>query len=83
MDRDDVDSALERLRQAAALWSGKTVHKLSLAAGYACAEENEDLSAEKLVVEADKAMYEAKAAYYREAGHDRRQHISRKNSEKA
>ena len=80
MDRDDVDSALERLRQAAALWSGKTVHKLSLAAGFACAEENEDLSAEKLVIEADKAMYEAKAAYYREAGHDRRQHASRKQA---
>lgn len=72
MDRMEAERTLEDLRQETRGWHGETVRKLGLAAGFALAKENAGLSAEKLVGEADKAMYEAKAAYYRQAGKDRR-----------
>ena len=72
MDKALCDQALARLADTARTWRGKTVPELSLAAGCAHAADHPDLSAEKLVGEADKAMYEAKDAYYRETGKDRR-----------
>ena len=72
MGREQAVSAVERLNRDAARWSGKSVRTLSVSAGFALAAENPGLSAEKLVGEADKAMYEAKAAYYRQSGIDRR-----------
>lgn len=72
MPRETVTSANDRLQQEAAQWHGENVQTLSLASGYALAAENTELSAEKLVVEADKAMYAAKAAFYRQVGMDRR-----------
>lgn len=72
MEREKADSAIERLNRHAAGWSGELVQTLSLSTGYALAADNSDLTAEKLVVEADKAMYEAKAEYYQKAGRDRR-----------
>ena len=74
MEADRAEEALAQLRREAAKWRGETVRTLSLAAGYALASRNKDLSAEKLVGVADKAMYEAKAAYYRNSGRDRRKH---------
>ena len=54
------------------LWSGNGDIKLSLAAGYACAADYPDMDIDKLIFEADQAMYDSKAKYYMESGHDRR-----------
>ena len=62
----------QRLQQETKQWTGKIVKNLSLAAGYALASDFAGLSCEKLVKEADQAMYAAKAAYYQESGKDRR-----------
>lgn len=72
MNRVRTEVAMSRLKREVSKWDGKLIHTLELAAGYAIAEENPGLSAEKLVHEADMAMYEAKAAYYRKKGNDRR-----------
>ena len=72
MDREEADNAIKCLQQEAERWHGNTLKTISLAAGFALAEEHEGLSAEKLVGEADKAMYQAKAVHYRLAGVDRR-----------
>lgn len=72
MDRDEAEYALRRLKTVAARWQGEKVKTLSLSAGMALAVDHQTLSAETLAQESDKAMYEAKAAYYRTAGRDRR-----------
>ena len=72
MPADAAEMALSHLKRETARWQGRTVKSLSLAAGYALAGDNPGLSAEKLVKQADMAMYAAKAAYYRENGMDRR-----------
>jgi len=72
MDREKAEAAIDRLQRETELWSGEYASKLSVSTGYALAADNEGISAEKLVVEADKAMYEAKAAYYHQVGRDRR-----------
>ena len=72
MSRVHADVALRRLKQEADKWRGKKGQKLKLAAGYALAADHPGLSAEKLVSEADQAMYQAKAEYYRTTGKDRR-----------
>ena len=72
MDRERAAAAIEQLNREAAAWHGKSVQTLAMSAGFALAEDHRDISAEKLVSEADKAMYEAKAAFYRQSGMDRR-----------
>ena len=72
MSREQAESFLQRLQQETKQWTGKIVKNLSLAAGYALASDFAGLSCEKLVKEADQAMYAAKAAYYQESGKDRR-----------
>ena len=68
----DMDGALLRLELSSREWRGEKARELKLAAGFALARENPGLSAEKLVRQADLAMYEAKAEYYRSTGLDRR-----------
>ena len=72
MSGEEAEGLLYRLRRDASRWQGKKVKRLSLAAGYALAKDRADMPAEKLVREADLAMYAAKAAYYRQNGVDRR-----------
>ena len=72
MDRGEAETALANLYERASHWDGKAVHSLSLAAGFALAAEHEGLTVEKLVGQSDLLMYEAKAAYYRSSGRDRR-----------
>ena len=76
LNRDELDWILWILKVKTDLWSGSGDSKLSLAAGYACAEDHPGLDIDKLIFEADQAMYNAKAQYYMESGHDRR--ISRR-----
>ena len=71
-NRAAADTALLRLELSSREWRGEKAKELKLASGFALARENPGLSAEKLVREADLAMYEAKAEYYRSTGLDRR-----------
>ena len=72
MDWEETYRALNRLAREAENWHGEWTQTLHLAAGCVTAEERPGLSAEKLVAEADRAMYARKADYYRQAGVDRR-----------
>ena len=72
MGKEQADAALLRLEQETASWTGNLVKSLNLAAGCALVGEHQGITVEKLVIEADHAMYARKAAYYRESGHDRR-----------
>lgn len=72
MTRQQADAALAALEAETGKWSGNKVKKLSISAGYALASEHEGISAEALVKEADRAMYEKKRDYYRKNGIDRR-----------
>lgn len=72
LDRAQADEALSRLEEEARRWSDDRNRELTFAAGYALATDHAGVSAEKLLVEADRAMYAAKSRYYRESGRDRR-----------
>lgn len=73
MEKEQAKQALEELKWLSGGWRGRSIKALHLAAGSAAAVDHPDLSVEKLVGAADKAMYAAKAEYYRSAGIDRRQ----------
>ncbi|MBR1559032.1 MAG: GGDEF domain-containing protein [Clostridia bacterium] len=79
MSREEADDALGWMYEEARRWRGERVKTLSLSAGYALVCDHDSLTAEALVRESDTAMYEAKAAYYREAGRDRRRRRPRKD----
>ena len=72
MGKEQADAVLQGLEQETGSWAGDRVQSLSLAAGYALADEHPGLTVEELVKKADQAMYAAKAEYYRKSGHDRR-----------
>ena len=72
MSREEAKDALKRLYEKARRWRGEKVRSLSVSAGFAVAKDHQGKTAEALVRESDKAMYEAKAAYYRDKGRDRR-----------
>ena len=72
MSREEAASVLMALNQETRRWRGDKVKSLSVSAGCALAVDHDGLTAEALVRESDKAMYEVKAAYYRKAGRDRR-----------
>lgn len=63
---------LDRLQRETEAWTGSAGQKLSLAAGGALAGDHPGLNAEELVRISDLAMYERKAEYYKETGHERR-----------
>ena len=72
MGKPLAEGAMRRLEQVTGAWTGEAVRALSLSAGYALACEHPELSIEKLVQKADRAMYAAKDAYYQKSGNDRR-----------
>ena len=72
LPRVEVEKMLERLKREAEEWRGKLVPGITLSVGHALAADCDGASAEELVHEADLVMYDAKAAYYRNVGHDRR-----------
>ena len=53
-------------------WSGNLVESLSVSYGYVAAIDYPDLAVRDLVSEADKLMYKAKSAFYKEKGIERR-----------
>ena len=72
MNREQAEWTVVSLESEADIWQGTINRSLSLAAGFAVSDENPGCTAEKLVGEADKAMYEEKSRYYRISGKDRR-----------
>lgn len=64
MDPEQAQKSLTKLMQNAAEWHGEMVKELHLAAGLARAADHPGFSAEKLIIEADTAMYEEKDSYY-------------------
>ncbi|MFV0635344.1 diguanylate cyclase domain-containing protein [Mitsuokella sp. WILCCON 0060] len=74
-----VDDALfcqivETFRGHIAAWKGEFCDALSISFGWASHEEFPEASIDELLHKADKRMYADKAAYYRQAGIDRRKH---------
>lgn len=72
MSPAEARDALRRLSAEMKRWRGERVKSLSVSAGFALSKDHGGLTAEALVRESDKAMYAAKAAYYRGHGRDRR-----------
>lgn len=72
MNKEQAEWTLVSLESEAAYRNVEVTGELSLAAGYAISDDYRDCSAERLVREADKAMYEAKEEYYRKSVKDRR-----------
>lgn len=68
MSRKEAENALKDLTAMAGEKVFGSIRGVRLAAGYAFAADYPGLSAEKLVIEADHAMYRAKDAYYRRFG---------------
>ena len=66
----DVEGALAELKKTSAEWQGDLIHGFSLSAGFAVAEEGDDVNA--VVRAAEKEMYTAKRDYYIQSGKDRR-----------
>ena len=65
-DKEKSDALIRQLGKEADAWNGKLIHNLSLSAGYALASEHEGVSAEKLIVFADKGMYTEKNKFYQD-----------------
>lgn len=72
MGRAQADDAMTTLEREAAAWRGSLGQELRLACGYALTADWPGVTPEGLVMQADRAMYEAKEAFYRQAGNDRR-----------
>lgn len=71
MDRGEADAALHAILRDADAWRGEAVSSMSLAVGYALAADHPGYSLEELVARADRAMYVAKEAHYRELSGER------------
>ena len=69
----DCDALLNDIRKKASAWQSGLVDGVSISLGYASHAEHPDAGIEELERLADTRMYEDKAKYYRESGHDRRQ----------
>ena len=66
----DVEGALAELKKSSTEWQGDLIRGFSLSAGYAAAEEGDDVN--DVVRAAEKEMYTAKRNYYIQSGKDRR-----------
>ena len=65
MEKEQAENILTRLKEETKQWSSDTFDfSMSIAAGYARAEDYQGLTAEELTKKADQAMYASKSAYY-------------------
>lgn len=71
-DEERLKPILEEFDLMIKSWTGNLVSALSISYGYATAKEYPSLSIRELAAEADKRMYENKAAYYTQSGIERR-----------
>lgn len=71
-DADDLRLIISELEEMTENWQGRMVDSLSLSCGYVSLGEASFESLHDIEVLADRRMYEAKSAYYRNKGVDRR-----------
>ncbi len=71
-DNEKLKEALTDFDKKMSEWKGELANNLSISYGYVRKEEKPEMSVRELASIADKRMYEAKAAYYRNKGVDRR-----------
>ncbi len=74
IDDEKLKNVLADFEAALSAWKGELVDGLTLSYGYISREEAPNMSVRELGIIADKRMYEAKSAYYRRNGVDRRGH---------
>ena len=72
MNREQANKAITKLTKEAGKWHGKIVKELQLAMGYALYVDHPEMTVEKLIQEADMAMYSDKDNYYQKNGIARR-----------
>ncbi len=72
MNREQANKAITKLTKEAGKWHGKIVKELQLAMGYALYVDHPEMTVEKLIQEADMAMYSDKDTYYQKNGIARR-----------
>lgn len=68
----EVSEKVKKMKDFAVKHQGKLVNAVYLSAGVACWGEYQNLTPEGIFQKADTFMYEDKAAFYQQAGHDRR-----------
>ena len=68
----DCAKVVSEIKDRAAAWHGFLTDSISISAGFAVSADHPEADIEELERLADQRMYEDKARYYREAGHDRR-----------
>ena len=69
---DEVSEKIMIMKDCAAKYKGQLINAVYLSTGTACYENNEGLTCEDLLKKADQLMYDDKAAFYQQKGHDRR-----------
>ncbi|MBQ8095022.1 MAG: GGDEF domain-containing protein [Clostridia bacterium] len=72
MEKQQAEALLTRLEEESTHWVGKNIGSVSISGGFAHACDYQGFTIEKLIREADQAMYAAKAQYYKQHGNDRR-----------
>ena len=71
-DREKAEALIRQLAKEMKAWKGEVVPRLSLSAGFALASEHEGITTEKLIIIADKGMYDEKSRFYRQRADDNR-----------
>ena len=74
LEHENAQDILLQLKRESAAWHGEGIDELLLAAGYAAAKDHPGITAEKLVIEADQAMYAEKNDFYKTCGDEVRLH---------
>lgn len=72
---DKFETMISNFKNEVDNWKGKVANSLSVSFGYVKADEIQGQSIENVSILSDKRMYEAKAAFYRKKGVDRRGQI--------
>lgn len=73
--KEQLPKIIRNFQNEVDCWKGKIADFLSISLGYVTAEEAEDTPISGVALLADRRMYEAKAAFYRAKGVDRRGQI--------
>lgn len=68
----DIPAIEKKLNNSVEKWRGSLVDRLSLSYGIIRAKDHPDKNIDELMIAADQAMYQCKAAYYTASGNDRR-----------
>ena len=73
LDSSQLEQLISQSVEELSEWTAKNQVSLSMSHGAVFASEFPDAGVQELIKIADERMYDAKAAYYQQTGHDRRQ----------